>query len=91
MTGFGADLPAISSAAAVLRAATDALAVTVTPPGDVGPGQLGAAVAALLTTAEADLTRTRATVTELSENVTRVRDTYVELDTGSASRFDLGP
>jgi hypothetical protein len=91
MTGFEADLPAIDSAATALRAATDALSVTVSSPGDVGPGRLGPAVAALLAGAEADLTRTRTTVTELSENVTRVRDTYAELDTDAATRFDPGP
>lgn len=88
MTGFEADLPAIDSAATALRGATDALAVTVSPPGDVGPGRLGAVVAELLGTAESDLATARATTTELAETVTRVRDTYAELDTDAAGRFD---
>jgi hypothetical protein len=91
MTGFDADLPGIGAAAQALRAATDTLAVTVAPAGDVGPGMLGPAVAALLGTAESDLTRARSAVTELAAAVTRVRDTYAELDTDFANRFDLGP
>lgn len=91
MTGFEADLPAIGSAAKALSAATDALAVSFSPPGDVGPGRLGPAVTALLGTAESTVTTARSTVTALSETVTRVRDTYAELDTDSANRFDLGP
>lgn len=89
MTGFTADLPAIDSAAASLRAAADTLTVDLAPPGDVGPGLLGPAVVALAQAAEADLARVRTTVTELSETVVTVRDTYVELDTDAASRFDL--
>jgi hypothetical protein len=91
MTGFEADLPAIESAATALRGATDSLAVTVSPPGDVGPGRLGSVVAALLATAESDLAAARATTAELAQTVTGVRDTYAELDTDAASRFDLGP
>jgi|RhiMethySRZTD1v2_1073278.scaffolds.fasta_scaffold2670699_2 hypothetical protein len=91
MSGFEADLPAIDTAATALRGATDSLTVTVSPPGDVGPGRLGAVVAELLTTAESDLAAARATTAELAETVTRVRNTYAELDTDAASRFDLGP
>jgi hypothetical protein len=91
MTGFEADLPAIDAAATALRAATDALVVPVSPPGDVGPGQLGPAVSALLQSAEADLADARASVTGLAETVATVRETYAELDTDAASRFDLGP
>ncbi|MFL6119805.1 hypothetical protein [Actinophytocola sp.] len=91
MTGFEADLPAIGSAAAALRTAADSLAVELAPPGDVGPGRLGPAVAALLATASADLASARTTVTEMSASVARVRDTYADLDMGAASRFDQGP
>jgi hypothetical protein len=91
MTGFEADLFAIDSAAAALRTAADALTVDLTQPGDVGPGRLGPAVAALLATASADLAGARTTVTEMSDGVARVRDTYADLDMGAASRFDQGP
>jgi hypothetical protein len=91
MTGFAADLPAIGSAATALRAAADALTVQLAPPGDVGPGRLVAAVAALLRSTEDDLLAVRTAVTGLSEDVTKVRDTYADLDTNAATRFDLGP
>lgn len=91
MAGFEADLPAIEAAATALRGAADSLALPVSAPGDVGPGRLGAVVAALLAGAEADLAAARATTADLSETVVRVRDTYAELDTDVASRFDLGP
>jgi hypothetical protein len=91
MTGFEADLPAIGSAAKALRAAADALTVQLVPPGDVGPGRLGPAVAALLRSAEDDLANARTAVTDLSAGVRKVRDTYADLDTNAASRFDLGP
>lgn len=91
MTGFEADLPGIEAAAAALRDAADALDVSLAPAGDVGPGRLNAVVSALLTHAEADVARARASVAELAGSVTRVRDSYVELDTGAASRFDQAP
>jgi hypothetical protein len=92
MTGFAADLPAIGSAAAALRAAAaDTLPVRLEPPGDVGPGRLGPAVAALLRSTEDDLVAARTAVTGLSEGVTKVRDTYADLDTNAATRFDPGP
>jgi hypothetical protein len=91
VAGFAADLPAIGAAATSLRAATDALTVDVTPPGDVGPGRLGPAVAALLRAAEADLGRARTAVADLSDAVDTARDTYAELDTDAATRFDHGP
>lgn len=91
MAGFEADLPAIDAAATALRGASDALTVSVSPPGDVGPGRLGAVVAELLATAESDLATARATTNELAETVDRVRNTYAELDMDAASRFDLGP
>lgn len=91
MTGFSADLPGIAAAEKALRAAADDLEVDLTPAGDVGPGRLGVVVGALLTGAEADVARARATVTTLAESAARVRDTYTELDTDAASRFDQGP
>ncbi len=90
MSGFEADLPAIDAAASVLRDAADALDVSLAPAGDLGPGRLNAVVSTLLTHAEADVARARDSVSELAGSVTRVRDSYVELDTGAASRFDQG-
>jgi hypothetical protein len=91
MAGFEADLPAISAAASTLRSAVDALDVDLSPGGDVGPGRLGPAVAALLATASADVSRARSAVTDLSDEVTRAGDAYTELDTNAANRFDQAP
>jgi hypothetical protein len=91
VTGFAADLPGIAAAEAVLRAAADDLEIDFTPAGDVGPGRLGAVVGALLAGAASDVARARATVTGLSESVRQVGDTYTELDSDAASRFDQGP
>jgi hypothetical protein len=90
MTGFAADLPAIGSAAAALRAAADALTVRLEPPGDIGPGRLGPAVAALLRSTDDDLVAAHAAVTGLSDGVAKVHDTYADLDTNAATRFDPG-
>ncbi|MGB3441287.1 MAG: hypothetical protein WBA97_21255 [Actinophytocola sp.] len=91
MTGFAADLPGIGAAEKALRAAADDLEVSLTPAGDVGPGRLNAVVGTLLAGAAADVTRARATVTALSDNVGRVRETYTALDSEAASRFDQSP
>jgi hypothetical protein len=91
MAGFEADLPAISAAAATLRSAVDSLDVDLSPGGDVGPGRLGLAVATLLASASADVSRALSAVTTMSDEVTRARDLYTELDTDAASRFDQGP
>ncbi len=90
MNGFDADLSGIGAAAAALRHTADALDLHVAPVGDVGPGRLNTVVHALLASAATDVTRARATVTELAESAARVRDTYAELDTGTARRFDQG-
>ena len=91
MTGFSADLPGIAAAEAVLRAAADDLEIDLTPAGDFGPGRITGVVGALLAGAETDVARARATVTGLSESVRHVRDTYTELDSEAATRFDQGP
>lgn len=91
MTGFEADLPAMDAAATALRGATDSLAVTVSPPGDVGPGRLGEVVATLLATAESDLAAARAAAADLADSVVHVRNTYADLDTDAVTRFDLDP
>jgi hypothetical protein len=92
MSGFAADLPGIGAAATALRAAADSLSdVTPAPAGDVGPGRLGPAVAALLGAVEADLAAAVESVAELSETVTRVRDSYAELEGDAAGRFDQAP
>ncbi len=91
MTGFGADLPAITMAARTLRASADALDVDLVTSGDVGPGPRGPAVAALLAGAEADLTRARAAVTALADSASAAGATYTDADTDAASRFDHGP
>ena len=90
MTGFSADLPGISAAEAALRAAADDLELDLTPAGEVGPGRINGVVGALLAAAATDVARARATVTGLSESVRQVRDTYTELDSEAASRFDQG-
>jgi hypothetical protein len=91
MAGFEADLPAISAAASTLRSAVDAMEVDLSPGGDVGPGRLGVAVTTLLAAASADVSRARGAVVAMSDEVTRARDSYAELDTNAASRFDQGP
>ena len=90
MTGFSAHLPGIAAAETALRRAGDDLEVSFAPAGDVGPGRLGAVVGALLAGAEADVTRARAAVTTLADEVTQVRKTYESLDSDAASRFDQG-
>jgi hypothetical protein len=90
VTGFSADLSGIAAAEKALRAAADDLSVDLTPAGDVGPGRLGVVVGALLTGAESDLARARAAVTALAESAGQVRNTYTELDTDAANRFDRG-
>jgi hypothetical protein len=91
VTGFAADLPGLAAAESALRATADDLEVDLVPVGDVGPGRLGVVVAALLAGAESDVARARASVTALAESVGRVRETYAELDTDAASRFDRRP
>lgn len=90
MSGFAADLPGIGAAATALRRSVDTLDVDLSASGDVGPGRLGPAVAALLAGAQADLDRVRGTVTGLAESAEQVRDSYADVDTDAATGFERG-
>jgi len=92
-SGFAADLPAIGATAKALRSTADSVAAAVadldaSACADLGPGRLGGAAAALVADARADLGRVLGAVTADADLAEQVRDSYAELDTDTATRFD---
>jgi len=93
VAGFAADLPAIGATAKALRTTADSVAAAVADLdaaacADLGPGRLGRVAAALVTGARADLDRVLGAVTTDADLAEQVRDSYEELDTDTATRFD---
>jgi hypothetical protein len=93
VAGFAADLPAIGATAKALRTTADSVAAAVAdldpaPCADLGPGRLGPVAAALVTGARADLDRVLGAVATDADRAEQARDSYAELDTETATRFD---
>lgn len=89
MSGYRADLDAITAAASVLRSTVDSLAsvrdrLDTTVCAGIGPERLGAVAASLTEDARADLDRVRRAVIEDAELVDLAARGYADADRAAA-------
>ena len=92
MSGYRADLDAITAARGVLRETVDSLSTAwerldAGVGADIGPGRLGAAAVNLIQDARAYLDRVRRTVAEDAELVDAAARRYADADRAAAEQL----